>query len=82
MSAITFVNSAILILVLSDKDLKMSIHGREAEIDFSWKKEILPFQWRIALSSTTGYFSLYLFTPVTFNVFGAVEAGGWACTCN
>lgn len=42
---------------------------------FSWKKEIFPFQWRVAATWMAGYFSLYLFTPVTFETFGAVEAG-------
>ena len=32
-----------------------------------------PFQWRIAVSWIAGYFSLYLFTPVTFGVYGPIE---------
>lgn len=41
----------------------------------SWKKEIWPFQWKIALSWLSGYFIFQLFTPVLFAYRGAVEAG-------
>lgn len=41
----------------------------------SWKKEIFPLQWRIALSWLSGYFIFYLFTPVLFAFYGAIIAG-------
>jgi hypothetical protein len=41
----------------------------------SWKRDILPFQWRIAVSWISGYFIFHLFTPLMFQRFGAVEAG-------
>jgi hypothetical protein len=41
----------------------------------SWRREIFPFQWRIALSWMSGYFIFYLFTPLIFANQGAVEAG-------
>jgi hypothetical protein len=41
----------------------------------SWRTEILPLQWRIALSWASGYFIFQLFTPVIFAHQGAVEAG-------
>lgn len=41
----------------------------------SWRNEILPFQWRIAISWFSGFFIFQLFTPTTFKYFGAVEAG-------
>jgi hypothetical protein len=41
----------------------------------SWMRDILPFQWRIAVSWISGYFIFQLFTPVVFRQFGAVEAG-------
>jgi hypothetical protein len=37
--------------------------------------ELLPMQWRIALSWLSGYFVSQLFTPVLFSTRGAVEAG-------
>lgn len=41
----------------------------------SWLKEIVPFQWRIALSWLSGYFIFQLFNPMLFAHQGAVEAG-------
>ena len=40
-----------------------------------WRKEIFPFQWRIALSWVSGYFIFQLFNPVIFAYQGAAEAG-------
>ena len=41
----------------------------------SWRKEILPFQWKIALSWMGGFFIFQLFNPVLFAYHGAVIAG-------
>ena len=41
----------------------------------SWRREIWPFQWRIALSWMSGYFIFQLFTPLVFATHGAVMAG-------
>lgn len=41
----------------------------------SWRRDILPFQWRIAISWISGYFIFQLFTPLVFRQFGAAEAG-------
>jgi hypothetical protein len=41
----------------------------------SWRREIWPFQWRIAISWLCGYFIFQLFTPVLFAYRGATEAG-------
>jgi hypothetical protein len=46
-----------------------------SSVAFSWRKEMLPMQWRIAVSWVSGYFIFNLFTPITFSTFGAVEAG-------
>lgn len=40
-----------------------------------WKDEILPMQWRIALSWLSGYFIFNLFNPVAFRFFGSTFAG-------
>lgn len=40
-----------------------------------WRKEVLPFQWRIAASWMSGYFIFHAFTPMIFSHQGAVEAG-------
>lgn len=41
----------------------------------NWRKEVWPFQWRIAISWCSGYLSLQLFTPLLFKYRGAIEAG-------
>lgn len=41
----------------------------------SWRKEIWPFQWRIALSWTSGYFIFSIIAPVVFRLRGAADAG-------
>jgi O-antigen/teichoic acid export membrane protein len=40
-----------------------------------WKEEILPFQWKIALSAFSGYFIFQLAIPVLFRYCGPAEAG-------
>lgn len=46
----------------------------------NYKKEILPFQWRIALSWISGYFIFQLFNPVLFAKEGAIVAGQMGMT--
>jgi hypothetical protein len=41
----------------------------------SWKHEIFPFQWRIALSWMSGYLIFQLFNPVIFAYQGPAAAG-------
>ena len=41
----------------------------------SWRKDVLPLQWRVALSWASGYLIFNLFTPMVFAHHGAVEAG-------
>jgi hypothetical protein len=45
-----------------------------------WKAEILPLQWRIALSWISGYFMFFLFTPVLFHFQGPIVAGQMGMT--
>jgi hypothetical protein len=46
----------------------------------SWLTDILPFQWRIALSWVSGYFCFSLFTPVLFKYQGPIVAGQFGMT--
>jgi hypothetical protein len=46
-----------------------------AQMGISWKKEVWPFQWKIAVSWLCDYFIFQLFTPVLFAFRGPVEAG-------
>ena len=43
--------------------------------EVSWKHEIWPFQWRIAVSWASGYFIFDIVSPVAFYFCGAAEAG-------
>jgi O-antigen/teichoic acid export membrane protein len=40
-----------------------------------WRREILPFQWRIAVSWICGYFIYQIFSPVLFAYQGPIAAG-------
>jgi len=58
----------------------LSTHVAGATI--SWRREIWPFQWKIALSWLSGYFIFQLFNPVLFAFRGAVEAGQMGMSIN
>lgn len=40
-----------------------------------WSRDVMPLQWRMAISWASGYLIFNLFTPVVFARHGAVEAG-------
>lgn len=40
-----------------------------------WREEIMPLQWRLAVSFGSGYFAQWGITPITFKLFGPVAAG-------
>lgn len=46
-----------------------------AENTINWRREVLPFQWRIAVSWISGYLIYQLFTPLVFVNLGSIEAG-------
>lgn len=48
---------------------------KNINIKIDWKKEVLPYQWRIALSWISGYFIFQLFNPILFVTQGPVVAG-------
>ncbi|MEW6329833.1 MAG: hypothetical protein AB1560_00070 [Pseudomonadota bacterium] len=54
---------------------KPKVHHR-----ISWHKEMLPMQWRIAISWISGYFAFSLFVPVLFKYQGSVTAGQMGMT--
>jgi hypothetical protein len=54
-----------------------------AQVDgprIGWKTELLPMQWRIAVSWLSGYFVYWTFTPVLFHFQGPVVAGQMGMT--
>jgi hypothetical protein len=48
------------------------IQGLES---ISWRRDVFPLQWRIAISWACGYVIFNLFTPIVFASHGAAEAG-------
>jgi len=48
-------------------------YGKTIHID--WKRDVFPFQWRIALSWVSGWFIFSAMMPAVFREFGPVEAG-------
>ncbi len=40
-----------------------------------WRREVWPFQWRIAVSCLCSYFTIQVFIPILFALCGPVEAG-------
>ena len=51
--------------------LRVPVGGR----GISWRTEVWPFQWKIAVSWLCDYFIFQLFTPVIFAFCGPAEAG-------
>jgi len=42
---------------------------------YSWKKEFLSLIWKYAISWVSGYFVFQIYTPLTFQYYGVIEAG-------
>lgn len=63
----------------NDRRLKglrqITLPDHTIQTSLNWKRDILPFQWRIAVSWISGYFMYQLFTPLVFAKQGAIEAG-------
>jgi hypothetical protein len=45
-----------------------------------WRSEMLPMQWRVAVSYLSGYFTYSVFTPLMFHYQGAAVAGQMGMT--
>ncbi len=55
-------------------------HKNTSGDSIEWRRDILPMQWKIALSWVSGYFVFSLFTPVLFKFHGPVIAGQFGMT--
>ncbi len=60
--------------------LKTLLFSRVDGPRIGWRSEVLPLQWRIALSWISGYFVFSLFIPVLFRYHGPVVAGQMGIT--
>jgi hypothetical protein len=58
--------------ILSDLRLTKSDGGVEG---YSWRRDVFPLQWKIAVSWASGYFIFNFLTPVVFAYQGPVAAG-------
>ncbi|MDD5367634.1 MAG: hypothetical protein PHQ40_01000 [Anaerolineaceae bacterium] len=52
-----------------------SFQNEQTRDQISWRREILPMQWRVALSWLSSYFMGYVFNPLLFSYRNPVEAG-------
>ena len=52
------------------------------DVAIDWRREVWPFQWRIAVSWLCGYFTFQLFNPILFATRGPVEAGQMGMSLN
>lgn len=57
------------------KQLLINIYYIPVKERVNYMKEIFPYQWRIAISSLSGYFIFYFLTPILFKYQGAVISG-------
>ena len=62
------------------KFLKTLLLSRPDGPQIEWRAEMLPMQWRIAVSWFSGYFVFSMFTPVLFQYHGAIVAGQMGMT--
>lgn len=56
-------------------------HHQSALVDrVSWRHELFPLQWKLAMSTASGYFIFQLINPVIFRYHGAAAAGQFGMT--
>lgn len=74
--------SVVFLFIFYSPILKMlkSIWQENVHEIISYRKEIFPLQWRIAVSWVSGYFIFQLFNPVLFATEGATVAGQMGLT--
>lgn len=72
---VTFICACLFLIFRYRNFLKSLFHTQIPGLKIEWQKEMLPMQWRMALSSISGYFTFSLFTPILFKYHGPVVAG-------
>lgn len=68
------------IIFSSRKQLLLTIRQQAGPWKISYRKEIFPYQYKIALSWISGYLIFQLFNPILFATQGAVAAGQMGMT--
>ena len=78
----SFMGVFLFILIIAGKYRKLLTNIWKTVIveKVHYRKEIFPYQWKIALSWISGYFIFQLFNPVLFATEGAVVAGQMGMT--
>ena len=56
-------------------NLLVNVFRQDVDERVDYIKEIFPYQWRIAISSLSGYFIFHFLTPILFKYQGAIVAG-------
>lgn len=83
-AAINSVTSFIMLIFLYSKteypQMLLRLYKQKICERISYKAEIFPFQWRIALSWISSYFIFQMFNPVIFAFNGAIAAGQMGMT--
>jgi O-antigen/teichoic acid export membrane protein len=69
-----------LIIAIKYRKIFSNIWGTMIVEKVNYRKEIFPYQWKIALSWISGYFIFQLFNPVLFATDGPVVAGQMGMT--
>ena len=73
---VTYALVGLLWITLYQKSFLINIfHAYRSAFSFVWKKDILPYQWRIAATTLTGYISSQAFVPIVFALVGPAQAG-------
>jgi O-antigen/teichoic acid export membrane protein len=81
-SFMSFVSVLVMLLSSSFVKLMSRIYKLKSTWIVSYKKEIFPYQWKIALSWVSGYFIFQFFNPILFATEGPVVAGQMGMTVN
>ena len=79
-SAVTLVYAGIFLRRKYRGFLRTLFFSRVTGSRINWRIDMLPMQWRIALSWISGYFVFSLFIPVLFKYHGPVVAGQMGMT--
>ncbi len=81
-AAVATASAAVSFLAWRYRNFFLGLLRTPAGAHISWKKELWPLQWRVALSWLAGYFVFSFFVPVVFHYHGAEDAGRLGLTWN